>query len=264
VEKLSYPEPVDLSRFSRSRPKPEALYGLPSEVKFCTKCVISNQRPNSAVEYQHTRRSRKVTIHFDERGVCDACTFGERKRHTIDWASREKQLRDLCDKHRRHDGGYDCIVPGSGGKENRGFDCYGVDPSSEAVKFAKQRGLDARQGTAESLPFDDSAFDIVVFGFCLYLCDRDDLFRIASEADRVLKNPGWLLILDFFSPTPTKREYHHRSGLFSYKMDYRTLFTWNPAYTTVTHRVRHHSEDTYTDDRNEWTATSVRKNLNDG
>lgn len=27
----------------------EAYYGLPKEVKFCTKCVTSNQRPNSAL-----------------------------------------------------------------------------------------------------------------------------------------------------------------------------------------------------------------------
>src|SRR5207253_396680 len=102
---------------------------------------------------------------------------------------------------------------------------------------------------AEQLPFDDKKFDIVIFGFCLYLCDREDLFRIASEADRVLKNPGWLLILDFYSPAPLKRDYHHRSGLFSYKMDYRTLFLWNSSYTNFSHKVCHHSENTYTDDQ---------------
>ncbi len=101
-----------------------------------------------------------------------------------------------------------------------------------------------------------------MFGFCLYLCDREDLFRIACEADRVLKNPGWLLIQDFYSPAPVKREYHHRSGLFTHKMDYRTLFTWNPSYVNLVHKVRHHSEGSYTDDPKEWVATSVlRKNL---
>ena len=44
--------------------------------------------------------------------------FAERKKHEIDWADRERQLRELCDRHRRHDGGYDCIVPGSGGKDS--------------------------------------------------------------------------------------------------------------------------------------------------
>lgn len=142
-------------------------------------------------------------------------------------------------------------------RENCGFDCYGVEPSAQAVEVAKGRGIAAHQGTAEQLPFDDKAFDIIMFGFCLYLCDREDLFRIAYEADRVLKDPGWLLILDFYSPAPVKRKYHHRPGLYSYKMDYRTLFTWNPSYINFSHKVRHHSECIYTDDTREWVATSV-------
>ena len=150
-------------------------------------------------------------------------------------------------------------------RENRGFDCYGIDPSAQAVDAAKARGIVAHRGTADRLPFEDQEFEIVVFGFCLYLCDREDLFRIASEADRVLRNPGWLLILDFHSAGPVKREYHHRAGLFSYKMDYRTLFTWHPGYTSYSHIVRHHAEHGYTDDSTEWVATSVlRKHLQFG
>jgi N-acetyl sugar amidotransferase len=96
----------------------EAKYGLPRVVKFCNRCVISNQRPNSAVEYAHTAETRKETIAFDDAGVCDACRFAEQKRLAIDWADRERQLRALCDRHRRHDGAYDCLVPGSGGKDS--------------------------------------------------------------------------------------------------------------------------------------------------
>jgi N-acetyl sugar amidotransferase len=95
-----------------------AKYGLPGDVRFCRKCVISNQRPNSAVEFAHTAQSRKTTINFDENGVCDACRLAEQKHERIDWADREKQLRALCDKFRRHDGQYDCVVPGSGGKDS--------------------------------------------------------------------------------------------------------------------------------------------------
>ncbi len=96
----------------------EAYYGLPRDVRFCRRCVISNQRPNSAVEFKHTRDSVKQTIGFDEDGVCDACRFTERKRNTIDWAERDRDLRALCDKYRRTDGHYDCLVPGSGGKDS--------------------------------------------------------------------------------------------------------------------------------------------------
>jgi N-acetyl sugar amidotransferase len=49
--------------------------------------------------------------------VCSACRVAERKAK-IDWAEREAQLRALCDRYRRNDGGYDCVVPGSGGKDS--------------------------------------------------------------------------------------------------------------------------------------------------
>lgn len=96
----------------------EAYYGLPEEVKFCKRCVISNQRPNSAVEFQHHAGTRKATIAFDEEGVCAACKVAEAKRATIDWKMRDQELRALCDRFRRTDGHYDCLVPGSGGKDS--------------------------------------------------------------------------------------------------------------------------------------------------
>jgi len=95
----------------------KTLYDLPQKVKFCTRCVISNQRPNSAVEYKHTKDSKKVTIHFDEQGVCDACRVAEEKKN-INWNKRGQELIKLCDRYRKNNGQYDCIVPGSGGKDS--------------------------------------------------------------------------------------------------------------------------------------------------
>ncbi len=95
----------------------EAFFGLPQEVKFCTKCVMSNQRPTSAVEFKHTKDSKKTTMNFDEHGVCDACRTAEIK-DNIDWGMREEELIKLLDKHRKNDGSYDCLVPGSGGKDS--------------------------------------------------------------------------------------------------------------------------------------------------
>ena len=96
----------------------ETKYGLPREVRFCRRCVISNQRPNSDIEYKHTSETKKKTINFGEDGVCDACRLAEQKHGTIDWDERESRLRALCDRFRRNDGGYDCLVPGSGGKDS--------------------------------------------------------------------------------------------------------------------------------------------------
>ena len=50
--------------------KNEVKYGLPSEVKFCKKCVISNQRPSSTVEFKNTKGEIKKVINFDEKGIC--------------------------------------------------------------------------------------------------------------------------------------------------------------------------------------------------
>ena len=114
---ISKPAPVDLSLFAASDDDAEVKYGLPRYVHFCKQCVISNQRPNSAVEYQHTKASKKVTIAFDEEGVCDACRFAAQKHGTINWKDREDQLAVLCDKF-RSTSGYDCLLPGSGGKDS--------------------------------------------------------------------------------------------------------------------------------------------------
>lgn len=151
---------------------------------------------------------------------------------------------------------------GDGGRlawlqHHRDVECHGIDPSAEAVAQARTAGVEAQVGTADALPYGDADFDIVIFGFCLYLCDRDDLFQIAGEGDRVLRAPGWLLILDFFSPDPISRPYSHRAGVRSFKMDYRTLFTWHPHYQCLTHRVRGHAGEPYVDDPDEWVAVST-------
>lgn len=101
----------------RMKKELKAKYGLPNEVKFCKKCVMSNQRPASTAEFKHTINSKKVTLNFDKEGVCDACNTAVTKEN-IDWEIREEKLLQLLDKYRRKDGYYDCLVPGSGGKDS--------------------------------------------------------------------------------------------------------------------------------------------------
>lgn len=95
----------------------ETYYGLPPEVKFCSNCVMSNQRPVSEIEFKHTIKTKKRTLNFNEDDLCDAC-LNAQKKEEIDWKNREEELLQLLDKYRSKDGSYDCIVPGSGGKDS--------------------------------------------------------------------------------------------------------------------------------------------------
>lgn len=108
---------------------------------------------------------------------------------------------------------------------------HGVEPSKTAVTEANKKGLQVLQGTADNLPYANKKFDMLIFGFCLYLCDREELFLIASEADRVLNESGRLIVYDFDPGICCYNEYHHVADIKSYKMDYSQLFLWNPAYT---------------------------------
>ena len=92
------PLPVDYSQYLPNAKLNElsTKYGLPSNVDYCKSCVISNQRPNSSVEFKHSINSAKNTIHFDEDGVCDACNASKGKA-SIDWKERENQ-RDNIDR----------------------------------------------------------------------------------------------------------------------------------------------------------------------
>jgi ubiquinone/menaquinone biosynthesis C-methylase UbiE len=122
-------------------------------------------------------------------------------------------------------------------------DCYGIDPSSEAIKDGKSRypNISLQTGSADELPFEADSFDMIIFGFCLYLCDRTELFKIAYEADRCLKDKGSLIIKDFYPSFAYKNKYSHHDGIYSYKMDYARMFTWNPAYSEISKLVFSHS-----------------------
>lgn len=90
--------------------------GLPEDVRFCKTCVVSNQRPSSTVEFKNV--NRKEVIEIDDDDICSACRYHEIKYNEIDWDDRARQLEELLARHRRDDGEYDVIVPGSGGKDS--------------------------------------------------------------------------------------------------------------------------------------------------
>ena len=94
------------------------MYKLPKKVLFCKKCVYSNIKPTSVPEWTHDPdRTGAKYLKIESDGICTACK-NITKKNKIDWEEREKNLLKLLDKHRNKHGEYDCIVPGSGGKDS--------------------------------------------------------------------------------------------------------------------------------------------------
>ena len=71
------------------------------DLRWCSNCLSMSTRPR---------------ISFDKRGWCNACVWTEEKK-TLDWESRQNELENLLNKHRKTDGAFDCLVPCSGGKD---------------------------------------------------------------------------------------------------------------------------------------------------
>src|SRR2546423_14671413 len=73
-------------------------------LRYCTRCLMPETRPR---------------IGYNDEGVCNACVWSEEKQEVIDWAVRQRELDELCEKHRkRNTRNSDVICPVSGGKDS--------------------------------------------------------------------------------------------------------------------------------------------------
>lgn len=84
--------------------------------------------------------STRPRIAFDDRGWCNACQWMEEKQK-MDWEPRKNELLDLLNKYRSNDGGFDCLVPVSGGKDGSYVAYqlkhkYGMNPLTVTVRPA--------------------------------------------------------------------------------------------------------------------------------
>ena len=111
----------------------------------------------------------------------------------------------------------------------------GVEPSAEAITDGRKRYPDVRflQGTASDIPLDET-FDLVIVNFVFHWIAREMLLRSVSEVDRcVAKEGGYLVIGDFLPDQPITNEYKHTKGVFTYKMDYASIFTAANLYKII-------------------------------
>jgi len=145
-------------------------------------------------------------------------------------------------------------------KKAAGFNVHGIDPSAEAIKNAHKLNITATIGTAEKLIIESKSIDVLILGFCLYLCDDEDLFKIAFEVDRVLKNSSWLIIKDFEAGDIKYNKYKHTENIQSRKMNYSKMFLWHPNYSLAEKKIEDHESKGWTDINDNWVATTtIRK-----
>ncbi|WP_348945381.1 class I SAM-dependent methyltransferase [Chitinibacter sp. FCG-7] len=151
--------------------------------------------------------------------------------------------------------------------ERKNCKASALEPSALAIADgqAKYPTISFYQGTAEKLPLADASVDFLFFGFCLYLIDRSLLCQVIAEADRVLKDGGFIGVVDFDPVTQHRRPYVHRSGIYSYKMNYASLFLAFPQYAEVEKHAFSHYDESFHLDQNERVAAWVlHKSLEQG
>ncbi len=114
---------------------------------------------------------------------------------------------------------------------NQKYKCSvdGIDPGTTYFK----------KGTADNLAhWPRNCFDLVIYGFCLYLCDPEDYLMIAREGDRVLQDDGLIIVYDFCTEYPYKVPYKHKPGLYSHHYDFAMLWLAHPAYSMLGRTVQ--------------------------
>ena len=88
----------------------------------------------------------------------------------------------------------------------------GIDPAKNMVEIARQRGVDARLGSGEDLPFIDGAFDYVAV--IITLCFVKDPQKVLREAKRVLKRNGKIIIGIINKDSFLGKFYHEKKSVF--------------------------------------------------
>lgn len=118
-------------------------------------------------------------------------------------------------------------------------------------------GVHLEQGTADTLSFEDSVFDIVILGCCACCIDRRYLFRAISEVDRVVKDGGIVSIWDFDTSIPYMRPNIHHEDFWTYKYDIAKLFSCNPQYTLIEKRSFFDEQEEFTENMQERYAVNI-------
>lgn len=125
------------------------------------------------------------------------------------------------------------------------YDCgvVGIEPSMKAGIDGARLKVPIHQMSANNLPVTPGGYDMIIYGFCLYLTDPEDWLNIAAEGDRALADGGHIIIHDFADGDVAQaKPYEHRAGLVAYHFDFPKLWRVHPRYAPVAYRDGPHND----------------------
>ncbi len=129
-------------------------------------------------------------------------TTGAWRIHYLDLASLRGIVHALWKPVLVVGGGQGLIV---GELRNRGFDCDGVDLSSEMIRYAKlRRGLDLVQADARAMPFPAGTYGTIIYatGVVDIMGDEEEIRAILNEGRRIVKPSGKIFVALYTEPPP--------------------------------------------------------------
>ena len=158
-------------------------------LKHCTKCLLPETHE---------------ALSYDDSGVCSVCHNIDYKHDVVDWFIREQELIEILDKY-RDKGDYDCIIPGSGGKDST-FQVYTL------VKKYKMKPL--------VVTFDHGFMRPTVRE------NWERALRILG-VDQINFRPNWQIIKKTMLESLTRKGdfcWHCHSGIYAYPMQIAVKF----------------------------------------
>ena len=78
---MNQSELVEFEKVLSENKELNRLYGLPSKVVHCKRCLMHNQKPYSQNETTHISSTKKSVLGINEDGLCEACRYADIKKN---------------------------------------------------------------------------------------------------------------------------------------------------------------------------------------
>ena len=113
--------------------------------------------------------------------------------------------------------------------------CDGIDLSSKAIKDGRAlfKDINLTQGLFENSKLREKKYDLIIFGFFLFLVKIEDVLKLFYWANRSLNKDKFIIIYDFYNSKFVKKKYKHHNKIKVYRYDYKKILMSLPNYKLI-------------------------------